>query len=407
MRTRTSWTLTIAAAAATAALTAGTASAAPAPLRSASDDPVPASPTLVVTGNGYGHGHGMSQYGAKGAAEAGQGYAQILDFYYHGTTLGTAGGKVRVLLTADSDNNLKVASAPGLRVHDLGNGRTYKLKKKARAWRLKSVAGQTRVYFKTGHWHLYKTGGRKALAGDGELKSSAGQLTLKLPGGTSRAYRGKLRFTNSDTVNVLRLERYLKGVIAAEMPSTWPAAALQSQAVAARTYAARERADHTTRWYDLCDTTACQVYGGVATERPQTNAAADATSGKALVFGAQYAFAQFSSSSGGYTSASVPPQPYLTAHDDPYDRAVSPYLHWKATVDTAKLQAAHPEIGTLTSVQVIQRESSGTTAEWGGWVQKVRVSGTGGTVPFVDIGGGEVRTIFGLRSAYFTFDPVP
>jgi stage II sporulation protein D len=409
MRPRTTRTLTALAAAAALALVGSPASAAPTPVDAASDGPVAASPTLVVTGNGYGHGHGMSQYGAKGAADAGQTYQQILDFYYHGTTLGTAGGKIRVLLTADNDNNLKVASAQGLRVRDLGNGRTYKLKKKARAWRLRSVAGQTRVYYKTGHWHLYKTGGRKALAGDGEFKSSAGQLTLKLPGGTSRAYRGKLRFTNSDTVNVLRLERYLKGVIAAEMPSTWPAAALQSQAVAARTYAARERADHLTRWYDLCDTTACQVYGGAALERPQTNAAADATAGRALVFGGQYAFAQFSSSSGGYTSASIPAQPYLTAHDDLYDRAASPYLHWKVTVDTAKLQAAHPEIGTLTFVQITGRESPNppSTAEWGGWVQKVTLTGTGGTKTTVDIGGGEFRSIYGLRSAYFTFDAVP
>jgi stage II sporulation protein D len=403
MHTRTSRTLTALAAAAMLVVASGPADAS-VPVVEAEVLIAPTTTTITVNGHGFGHGHGMSQYGARGAAIAGQNYQQILAFYYPTTALAPVGGKVRVLITADNDNNLKVAPAAGLRVRDLGNGRNYKLKKKARAWRLKSVGGQTRVYYKTGHWHLYKTGGRKALAGSGEFRSSSDQLTLKLPTG-SRVYRGKLRFTGTDTVNVVRLDRYVSGVVASEMPSTWPAAALQAQAVAARTYAARERADHVTGYYDLCDTAACQVYGGVVAETAATNAAVAGTAGLALVYGGQYAFAQFASSNGGYSSAGG--QPYLTAHDDPFDRAVSPYLHWKVTVDTAKLQAAYPQIGTLTQVQIVQRENTATTAEWGGWVQKVRLSGTGGTVLSLDISGDDFRRVYGLRSAYFTFDLVP
>ena len=41
----------------------------------------------VMTGTGYGHGVGMSQYGAKGMAEAGYNYEEILKHYYTGTTL--------------------------------------------------------------------------------------------------------------------------------------------------------------------------------------------------------------------------------------------------------------------------------------------------------------------------------
>jgi SpoIID/LytB domain protein len=383
------------AAAATLALTTSPADAA-----SAVDDPQGPNAALVVTGNGFGHGHGMSQWGARGAAEQGLGYQQIVAFYYPGTTLAAAGGKLRVLLTADTDNNLKVAQAPGLRVRDLGNGRTYRLKKQARAWRLKSVGGQTRVYYKTGHWHLYRTGGRKALAGDGQLSSSARQLTLKLPGGTSRAYRGKLRFTNTNTVNVLNIEKYLRGVVAREMPASWPAAALQSQAVAARTYAASERADHVSAYYDLCDTTACQVYGGLQDEDSRTNAAIADTTGKAIASGGKYAFAQFSSSNGGWSSDGG--KPYLQAFADPYDKAVSPYIHWKVPVDTAKLQAAYPQIGVFQTVQITQREG-GRPFDGGGWVQNVRVTGTNG---FVDIPGATFRSIYGLRSAYFTFDSV-
>lgn len=389
--------------------------AAPSQAAGMSDEPVPittpATP-IVVTGNGYGHGHGMSQWGAKGAAEAPVPlrYQQILGFYYPGTSLTALSTGLTVLITGDIDNNLTVFPERGLRVRDLGNGRTYKLRTRhhaPRVWRLVRLHGHTKVFYKTSRWHLYKTGGRRSLAGDGEFRSAVGTVTLKLPTGP-RTYRGSLRYTNRDTVNVLDLEQYLRGVIAAEMPSSWPAAALQAQAVAARTYAARERADHLDRYYQICDTTACQVYGGVKSETAATDAAAAATAGQVLTVGGQYAFAQFSSSNGGWASAGS--QPYLTNHDDPYDRSVSPYLHWKVSIDPAKLQAAYPQIGTLLTVQVVQREGATPpgTPEWGGWVQKVRLTGTNGVVgTTVDISGDDFRRLYGLRSAYFTLDLVP
>jgi len=405
MHARTTRTLIALAAAAAMVVTGAPADAV------ASDVPVtitPTATTFTVTGNGFGHGHGMSQWGAKGAAQAGLGYQQILAFYYPGTTLAAVGGKVRVRITEDTDDKLTIAPAPGLRVHDLGNGRTFRLRKSARAWRLKSVAGQTRVYYKTGRWHLYRTAGRKALKGDGEFRSSTKLLTLKLPTG-NRVYRGKLRLTNTDTVNVVLLDKYLRGVIPSEMPASWHPEALKAQAVAARTYAVSERAAHAGTYYDLCDTAACQVYRGVSVadvpnEQASTNAAADATAGQTLVSNGQYAFAQFSSSNGGWSSAGD--QPYLVAQADPYDQAVTPYKHWRVVVDAAKIQAAHPELGTVTSVQINAREG-GRLFDAGGWVQNVHVTGTGGSVPFVDISGSTFRSLYGLRSAYFTFDTVP
>ena len=56
---------------------------------------VPADATVTVKGHGYGHGHGMSQYGAEGAARAGLTYREIAEFYYPGTTWGTAAGQDR------------------------------------------------------------------------------------------------------------------------------------------------------------------------------------------------------------------------------------------------------------------------------------------------------------------------
>src|SRR4051794_31056871 len=60
--------------------------------------------TIAVDGHGFGHGRGMSQYGSEGAARAGLTSAQIMDFYYPGTTPGSAGGQVKVWITADRDN---------------------------------------------------------------------------------------------------------------------------------------------------------------------------------------------------------------------------------------------------------------------------------------------------------------
>jgi SpoIID/LytB domain protein len=186
------------------------------------------------------------------------------------------------------------------------------------------------------------------------------------------------------------------------MPSSWAAAALGAQAVAARTYAVRERADHAGRYYDLCDTTLCQVYGGVTSEKDTTNAAALATAGQVLTASdGSYAFAQFASSNGGWSSAGD--YPYLMAQADPYDTA---YRHWSVPADPAKLQAAYPQIGTLTGVQVTLREG-GRPFDGGGWVQKVHLTGT--ALPTgLDISGSDFRRVYGLRSAYFTFDlPLP
>ena len=45
-----------------------------------------------------------------------------------------------------------------------------------------------------------------------------------------------------------------------EMPTSWAADAVRAQAVAARSYAVRLRDFTDYAGYDICDTTACQVY---------------------------------------------------------------------------------------------------------------------------------------------------
>ena len=80
----------------------------------ASIDPVDGA--FRLEGHGYGHGRGMSQWGAEGAASLGIPYEQILATYYPGTTLapGSPTAKLRVHITDDYDNDMRVRPAEGL-----------------------------------------------------------------------------------------------------------------------------------------------------------------------------------------------------------------------------------------------------------------------------------------------------
>ncbi|WP_183407844.1 SpoIID/LytB domain-containing protein [Nocardioides marmoriginsengisoli] len=366
----------------------------------ASDPPVNPSASLLVTGEGYGHGRGMSQWGAVNAAIQGKDYKTILKFYYPGTAFASVSARLRVLITGDRDNNTTVKAAKGLSVYDFGSRKAYRLTKAtARAWQLRTVQGKTRVYYRTAKWHLYRTGGRVALKGIGEFRSSTGILVLRLPSG-DRKYRGALRFAGSDTVNVLSLENYLKGVVPAEMPAGWRPQALQAQAVAARSYALNKRDRFLSRYYQICDTTACQVYKGVGVEDSRTNQAVAATAGQVLTYGGKPAFTEFSASSGGWTSAGD--VPYLKAQQDIYSVADNdPYVPWspEVRINTATLAKKYPQIGTLKKLQITTREGLG---DWGGRVQTILLDGTAKDLV---ISGDDFRSLYGLRSTLFKFGP--
>lgn len=360
--------------------------------------------SLVVHGRGYGHGHGLSQYGAEGAARAGLGYRDIVAHYYEGTEWGTAGGRVKVNITADTTDDVVVRSHPRLVVKSLARRKTWSLPSRdAARWRLKADrAGATVVQWRAPRgWKRWKS-----FRGEGEFSVAGGRLELVTPSGTV-SYRGKLRSAGPtpgsrrrDTVNVLSLESYLKGVVPLEMPASWSAEAVRAQAVAARTYAAYERAHPLARHYQICDTTQCQVYGGASAEHPLSSDAIDATRGEVLTAGGEPAFTQFNASSGGWTSAGS--VPYLAAKEDPYDGwAGNPVHTWSEPVGIGRLEQAWPQVGRVTQLVVEDRDGNG---EWGGRVGKMRVVGEQGEV---SVSGDDVRSALGLRSSWFTFEVVP
>ncbi|MFW8627137.1 SpoIID/LytB domain-containing protein [Deinococcus sp. ME38] len=206
-----------------------------------------------------------------------------------------------------------------------------------------------------------------------------GSATLYLPPGAGRtveiagrAYRGGVHLRAEkgavQGVNVVDIEEYLRGVVPAEMPASWPAAALQAQAVIARTYVAARV--NPAAPYDTCATQSCQVYGGVPAEKPATDAAVTATRAQVVAFGSKAASTYFSSDSGGFTASSAEvwgsEVPYLTARPDPFS-AGGPRARWRLEVPLSQVQAVAAQygvqVGPLSSVTVTRLSASGRPAE--------------------------------------------
>lgn len=366
----------------------------------------PESDTVTVIGRGYGHGIGMSQYGAEGAARRGLSYREILRFYYPNTRFVERHEFVRVHLTADTSDPVVVRAASRLRVRDSGDWRTFRLPERdgIRAWRIAAARGKpnrSAVQYRTGDgWHRWQVPGRGLLRGDGAFRRP-GSLKLVLPGGDVRRYRGSLRAATPDsdrderdTVNVLRLQNYLKGVVPQEMPPSWSKHALRAQAVAARSYALHLMGSGSDGHFDLCDTTSCQVYDGRDAEAGPASDAVRATSGVTVARGRAAALTMFSSSSGGWTASGG--LPYLRAHRDRYDRwKGNPMRHWDYRLGAGEIEQVYPELGRFRKAKVAGREGHGA---WGGRVRRVMLIGSRDRVW---VGGEDFRMDFGLPSSWF------
>jgi stage II sporulation protein D len=104
-------------------------------------------------------------------------------------------------------------------------------------------------------------------------------------------------------VNVVHVEDYLRGVVPNELsPEAFPEEeALKAQAVAARTYALKNRGEWSFKGYDICATAACQVYKGRATEHRVTDKVIEETRGIVVTWQGSYINAFYTSTCGGHT----------------------------------------------------------------------------------------------------------
>ncbi len=123
-----------------------------------------------------------------------------------------------------------------------------------------------------------------------------------------KPYRGRLEvFANRSgtltVVNVLGLEDYVRGVVPNELsPGGYPALEAQkAQAIAARTYAVRNRNQFASQGFDLLPTTRSQVYGGLSTEHPLSTRAVEETRGLVATYRGEPINALYTSTCGGRT----------------------------------------------------------------------------------------------------------
>lgn len=400
---------------------------------------------IVIYGRGYGHGRGMSQYGSYGwATTAGWSWQQILDFYYGGATGNTitpiddpgqtftvwlsAMNGAQTAVVADGNNALflqdpvpgrtwtsLVAREQGQRVYRVWGSAERKCPSADEA---PEAAGFTLI------GDVTDIASFTTQVGSDSAAAPTSVIGLCEPRSSSRNkiryYRGEIRAVNNlrgdnRTINAVRLDDYVRGVVPRESPAEWGAAAggagmnaLRAQAVAARSYAATQnRYDGLAR---TCDTQDCQVYGGAAMreavnsaiitlEHPLTDQAVAETA-SIVIRNPQGGVVrtEFSSSNGGRTAGGSFP-----VNLDGGDLASDPInsrMMWTRVMSAAQFVAKYPQIGTLTSVVTTH---DGLGGDWNGYATSVAINGTAGTV---NVSGSSFQSAFDLPAPWYETAPI-
>jgi SpoIID/LytB domain protein len=352
-----------------------TPTASPTATPTATPAPTP-EPLFYFDGRGTDHGVGMSQQGARGRASAGQTYDEILKFYYTGVDLTTIDGAtpVRVLLsdafTPSVEQPARVTAYIGGWQSAAFPGLTFPQGSYVEMWPPSPTPSPSPTPAPSASppatpsptpssspspspspsptaspapqsWvaTVYDSVGTvlasaptddlvvEALDPDGVL-----QMTYRDEMPKYKLYRGEMRVlvtpTGLQTINILPLESYLRGVVPAEVPATWPLEAVKTQAVAARTYAwSRLKGD--AREWDVVPTAANQVYGGYQHEHPNSDRAVLQTQNIVVTYKGKVISALYHACAGGYTENSE----YAFVNDKGDPGSVVAYLRGKPDVD--------------------------------------------------------------------------
>ena len=307
---------------------------------------------FIVTGSGFGHGVGLSQMGARGLALEGKSATDILNYFFPGTTIqqSVLNQVIRVNVAHSVTYTSITANGP-IRIQKSGVGLANVLP--GSALKLVSVGKvvSPSIVTKGAPTTVIPGASLFTLAWDAGtiVTVNSSGTTIKLAYGTInvRNVSAKLEVTTS-----LKLDtEYIYGI--SEMSSAWPAAAIQSQAIAARTYGlARMNAVRKDCDCNLYATKYDQVFTGFAKESEAKvgslwKSAVDATSGMVVTYNGAPINMYFSSSSGGVTQTSADvwgtSYPYLTNVPDPWslDIVLNPsYAHWQRVLPQRDVAAA-------------------------------------------------------------------
>lgn len=361
-------------------------------------------------GSGYGHGIGMSQYGALGLARKGWEATKIVRHYYTGVDVGprqAPAPEIKVGLLQDAGSARVVASHGAYDLLLQGGDIIETVAQDQR--RTVDVTGDRR-------FRILRPDGSVVWEGGGPgavlLVRRQGDARVRVPEWGHESGRGELRFevagaSRTHLLAVVPVEEYVYGI--SEVPSSWPAAALGAQAIAARTYAYWRMAG------GLRSGCGCDVYSSVADQAyigwdkeagPSGNRwvqAVNDTDRTVATYRGTLIYSAYSSSSGGYTEnienvwPGSQPQAYLRGVCDPGDRVTdNPSTIWSVSLDASALTGGlRPYTGDIGRVTKFRDYSRGVS----GRVTSVQVVGTRGKAL---VEGWDVRSGLSLKDTRFS-----
>ena len=355
---------------------------------SAIDIPV----SFQIQGAGYGHGVGMSQIGARAKAIAGETATAIISYYYKDVAIEPLDDSkiLRVnighlltsakMATATQDATMQIFSGDIGDAQDVVPLATVPVKSSLNFTILGStvlpsiVTGKKTVSIPRNRIFTVRWSGTRYLPGvDGVISLSHTTTTKKYRYGQMqfRAVKAATLGYRIEVTNSVRLsDEYLWGI--SEVPSSWPEAALQAQAIASRTYAMSKAGIYRT----ACD---CDLYGeisdqsflGYAKEIEKGwgqfwKAAVTNTAGLTITQAGKPITAYFGSSTGGLTETAVNAWgteksfTQTVADVSSLDSLLNPrFYKWDRTITQASVAAAFllPDVVTL---EIVTKNATGT-----------------------------------------------
>ena len=207
-------------------------------------------PTFEFTGNGYGHGVGMSQIGAKARAVSGESATAILNYYYKDVLIApyVDTHTIRVNIAHLVKSVTFTTHTPGARIEvfegDIGNSTQFSP--------ITSFATKMKATFTIASLSKGKALTLRWIGENPVISMTHGSATTKYKYGyiTLKVVKGAIEVTNTLALR----DEYLWGI--SEVPSSWPAAMLEAQAIASRSYALSKL----SLIRPSCD---CQVYSHI------------------------------------------------------------------------------------------------------------------------------------------------
>ena len=350
--------------------------------------------SFQIKGAGYGHGVGMSQIGARAKAMAGETATAIISYYYKDIAVepldDTKVLRVNIghllttakMATATPNATMQIFSGDIGDAQDVAPLAVVPVKSSLNFSIFGStvlpsvVTGKKTVSIPRNHIFTVRWTGTRYLPGvDGVISLSHTNTTKKYRYGQMqfRAVKAATLGYRIEVTNSVRLsDEYLWGI--SEVPSSWPEAALQAQAIASRTYAMSKAGIYRAS----CD---CDLYGeisdqsflGYAKETEKGwgqfwKAAVTNTAGLTITQDGTPITAYFGSSTGGLTETSANAwgtQKIFTqtvADPSSLDPVLNPrFYQWERTITQGSVAAAFalPDVVTL---EIIMKNTSGTVS---------------------------------------------